>query len=126
MKRNILIAIVGTVLLIFGIAQAGLSGGSDTIKPALIYGAFIDDYVGKCECKASLLDSDSLNIRRIAMRATVKGAYLKANRTKLIRHLMQVNAPLNPSRIAYHLNQQFARSVQPNEVYTALLKGTTK
>ncbi len=126
MKAKAMIATIGTVLLVFGIAQAGLSGGSDTIKPSLIYGAFLDNYVQKCEFKASLLDSGSLNIRKIAMRATVKGAYLKANRTKLIRHLMEVNAPLNPSRIAYHLNQQFADSVQPNEVYTALLKGTTK
>ena len=120
------IAIIGTVFLVVGIAQAGLSGGSETIKPSLIYGAFIDDYVQKCEFKASLLDSGSLNIRKTAMRATVKGAYLKANRTKMIRHLMEVNAPLNPNRIEYHLNQHFARSVQPNEVYTALLKGTTK
>lgn len=121
-----MIAIIGTVLLVFGIAQAGVSGGSDTIKPSLVYGAFLDNYVQKCECKASLLDSGSLNIRRIAMRATVRGAYLKANRTKLIRHLMELKAPLNTNRIKYHLNQQFAKSVQPNEVYTALLNGTTK
>ena len=120
------IAIIGTIILVVGSAQAGLSGGSDTIKPSLIYGAFIDDYVEKCECQASLLDSGSLNIRKIAMRATVKGAYLKANRTKMIRHLIEVNAPLNPSRIEYHLNQHFAQAVHPDEVYTALLKGTTK
>lgn len=126
MKRNHFIAIIGTIILVFGIAQAGLSSGQDTVTPSLIYGAYIDNYVKKCECKASLLDSGSLNIRRIAMRATVKGAYLKANRTKLIRHLTEVNASLNPNRIQYHLNQQFARSVQPNEVYTALLNGTTK
>ncbi len=60
------------------------------------------------------------------MRATVRGVYLEANRTKLIRYLMEVNAPLNPNRIQYHLNQQFTQSVQPNEVYTALLNGTTK
>ncbi len=122
MKRKVLIAIVGTVFLVFGIAQAGLSSGSNTIKPSLIYGAFLDNYVQKCEFKASLLDSGSLNIRKTAMRATVRGAYLKANRTKLIRHLMEVNAPLNPNRITYHLNQQFADSVQPAEVYTLLLK----
>lgn len=126
MKKKAMIAIIGTVLLIFGIAQEGLSGGSETIKPSLIYGAFIDNYVQKCEFKASLLDSGSLNIRKHAMRATVKGAYLKSNRTKMIRHLMEVNAPLNPNRINYHLNQKFADSVQPNEVYTALLKGSTK
>jgi len=126
MKRNHLIVVIGIVLLIFGTVQAGFSGGSDTIKPSLIYGAYIDNYVQKCEYKASLLDSGSLNIRKTAMRATVKGAYLKANRTELIRHLMAVNAPLNADRIAYHLNQLFVRSVQPKEVYTALLNRTTK
>ncbi len=126
MKKSTVIAIIGTVLLVFGATQASFSGNTGNLKPSLIYGAFVDNYVQKCEYKASLLDSGSLNIRKNAMRATVKGAYLKANRTKLIRHLMEVNAPLNPNRIQYHLNQQFVRSVQPNEVYTALLNGTTK
>ena len=126
MKKRVMIAIIGTVLLVFGIAQAGISSGADNVKPSLIYGAFIDNYVSKCECKASLLDAGSLNIRKNAMQATVKGAYLKSNRTKLIRHLMEVNAPLNPNRIEYHLNQQFTRSVQPDEVYTVLINGTTK
>ncbi len=85
MKRNLIITIVGTVFLVFGIAQAGISSGTDDVKPSLIYGEFIDNYVNKCECKASLLDAGSLNIRKTAVQATVKGAYLKSNRTKLIR-----------------------------------------
>ena len=126
MKRNHFIVILSTIFLVFGIVQTGLSSGYDNVKPSLIYGVYIDNYVKKCECKAWLLDANSLNIRRIATRATVKGAYSKANRTRLVRHLMEVNVPLNPNRIAYHLNQHFARSVNPNAVYTVLLNGTTK
>ncbi len=126
MKKNTVIAIIGTVLLVFGTAQASFSGNTGNLKPSLIYGAFIDEYVHKCEIKASLLDAGSLNIRKNAMRATVKGAYLKSNRTKMIRHLMVVNAPLNSNRIEFHLNQKFAKSVQPQEVYAVLLNDDTK
>ena len=126
MKKRTMIAIIGMVLLVFGTAQAGVTGPTGHLKPSLIYGAMIDEYVHKCEVKASLLDSGSLNIRKDAMRATVKGAYLKSNRTKMIRHLMEINAPLNPDRIAFHLNQKFAKSVQPEDVYAVLLKANAK
>lgn len=126
MKKSTVIAIIGTVLLVFGAAQASFSGNTSNLKPSLIYGAFIDDFIHKCELKASLLDAGSLNIRKNAIRATVKGAFFKSNRTKLIRHLMVKNVSLNPNRIEFHLNQKFAQSVQPQAVYAVLLNGSTK
>ena len=125
MKGNLSITIVGTVLLVLGGAMIGLSGEADQIKPSLIYGAFVDDYIQKCQIKATLLNSSSLNIRKNAMRATVKGAYMRHNRVKLVKYLMEKNVSLNPRRIKYHLNQQFAKVVQPNEVYSALVEEST-
>lgn len=126
MKKNTVIVIIGTVLLVFGMAQASFGGNTGSLKPSLVYGAFVDQYVHKCEVKASLLDAGSLNIRKDAMRATLKGAYVKSNRTKLIRYLMVKNVPLNPYRIEFHLNQKFAQSVQPKDVYAVLLNADTK
>lgn len=121
MKRTAMIAIVGTLLVVFGGALAGMCDETEDIRFSKIYGAFVDNYIQKCEAKAEMLDSGSLNIRKSAMRATVKGAFVQANRTTIIKNLMEEKAPLNIDRIEYHLNQMYAQSVYPQEVYAVLL-----
>lgn len=121
MKKELLLTIAGTLLLICGATYTGYCGDFTDVNPSLIYGACIDDYIKKCEAKAGLLDSASLNIRKMALRATVKGAYLRSNRAELIEYLEARAAALNPRRIQYHLNQKFAEAVHPIEVYTVLL-----
>ena len=118
MKHKVMIAIVGTLFLVFGGALAGLCGETDDVS----YGTFVDNYIQKCEAKAEMLDSRSLNIRKSAMRATLKGAFIQSNRTTMIKHLMEKNVPLNVHRIQYHLNQMFNESVHPQKVYAMLLK----
>ena len=122
MKRTVLIAIVGTLFLVCGGSLAGFCGQTDAVKPSQIYGAYVDNYIKKCEAKADMLDSGSLNIRKSAMRATVKGAFVKSNRTSMVRYLVETNVPFNADRIEYHLNQKFAESVHPQKVYVTLLK----
>ena len=118
MKHKVMIAIVGTLFLVFGGALAGLCGETDDVG----YGAFVDNYIQKLEAKAEMLDSRSLNIRKSAMRSTLKGAFIQSNRTTMIKHLMEKNVPLNVHRIQYHLNQMFNESVHPQKVYAMLLK----
>ncbi len=120
MKRNVLIAIVGTLFLVCGGALTGFCDEANDARRAGIYGAFVDNYIQKCEAKADLLDSSSLNIRRSAMRATVKGAYIQANRTEIVAYLMKENTPLHADRIEYHLNRKYAESIFPQEVYVAV------
>ena len=117
MKHKVMIAIVGTLFLVFGGALAGLCGETDDARFSLTYGAFVDNYIQKCEAKAEMLDSRSLNIRKSAMRSTLKGAFIQSNRTTMIKHLMEKNVPLNVPRIQYHLD-----SVHPQKVYAMLLK----
>jgi capsular polysaccharide biosynthesis protein len=120
MKRKVLIAIVGFVFVVFGGVVAGQCDEAKDPKLSKSYGAFVDKYIQKCETKAEMLDSSSLNIRRSAMQATVKGAFVQANRTEIINYLMKEKAPLNADRIAYHLNRRYAESIYPQEVYAVL------
>ena len=120
MKRNVLIVIVGTLFLVCGGALTGFCDEVNDARRAGAYGAFVDNYIQKCEAKADLLDSSSLNIRRSAMRATVKGAYIQANRAEIVAYLMEENAPLHADRIEYHLNRKYAESIFPQEVYVAV------
>jgi hypothetical protein len=80
------------------------------------------DFHKKCEAKAEMLDSRSLNIREDAMQATVKGAYAQSNRSGMIRHLIENKVPLNAGRINYQLNQKVAESVHPQQVYAMFIK----
>jgi hypothetical protein len=121
MKRKVLIAIVGSLFMVFAATTSGLCDEVQAER-ARIYGTVVDNYIQKCEAKAEMLDSGSLTIRKSAMRATVKGAYLRAHRTALVNHLVAAQAPLNADRIAYHLNRQYAQSFFSREVYLALLE----
>jgi hypothetical protein len=120
MQHKVLIAIVGSLLVVLGGALGGFCGEADDGRLQQLYGTFVDDYIQKCEAKAEMLDSSSLNIREDAMRATVKGAFAQSNRLGMIRHLVEKKVPLNAERIKYHLNRIFAESVQPQEVYAML------
>jgi len=120
MKRTVLIAIIGTLFMVCGGALNGFCDEVEEGRQVVIYGALVDSYIQKCEAKADLLDSSSAQIRQSAIRATVKGAFLQSNRTEMIRYLMEKKASLNADRVAYHLNQRYAGSVFPHEVYAAL------
>ena len=98
MKSRLFIMIIGTAFLVCNGALNGFCGDVKNVKPLLNYGTFIDDYAQKCEAKAALLDSGSVNIRKDAMRATIKGTYLRHNRANLVKYLMEKEAPLNPYR----------------------------
>jgi len=122
MKSKVMIAIVGTLFLVFGGALGGFCGEANDARLPQIYGGFVDDYIQKCEAKAEMLDSRSLNIREDAMWATVKGAYAQSNRSSMIKHLMENKVPLNAARIEHQLNQKFAESVHPQQVYAMFIK----
>ena len=122
MKRNLIIAIVGTLFLVVGLASVGMCEDTNDVNSALVYGAFVDNYIQKCEAKAVMLDSSSLHIRKSALRATVKGAFIQANRTRIVNQLVQEKAPMNTANIEYHLNQMYADSVDFHDVYASLSK----
>jgi hypothetical protein len=122
MKRKALIAIVGTLFFVLVGSLTGMCGETDDVSPSLIYGALVDKYIHKCEAKAKLLDSDSLNIQKSAIRATLKGAFIQSNRSTMIEYLMENNVPFNAHRIEYHLTRKFTESVHPQKVYAMLLK----
>ena len=122
MKSKLFIAIAGTLFLLFGWTLTGLCGEAATTDSAQAYGTFVDDYIDKCEAKADLLDSSSVNIRKIAIRAIVKGGFVQSNRDQVIEYLTAKKVPLNAHRVQFHLNQLFAQSVHPEEVYARLMR----
>ena len=93
---------------------------TDGMEPSLVYAAFIADYLEKCDCRGDMLDAKSLNIRKAALRDTVKGAYVEKNSAELVRYMVENNVPMNPRRVEYVINQRFADQVNPQEVYTVL------
>ena len=122
MKRIILIAIVGTFFMVSGWTLTGVCGVNEDANPSLIYGAFLDEYVQKCEAKAKLLDSGSFNIRKNAMKSTLKGALIKSNRDTMIDYLVEKKVPHNIDRVEYHLTRKYTESVHPQKLYAMLLK----
>jgi hypothetical protein len=125
MKCNVLIAMVGALLLVFGGPLEGMCDDTGDVSPSLIYGAFVDKYIVKCEAKAKLLDSGSYNLRKSAMRATLKGAFIQSNRASMIAYIMENEVPFNAHRIEYHLTRKFTESVHPQKLYAMLLKEST-
>jgi hypothetical protein len=86
----------------------------------LAYAAIVADYLEKCRCKGALLGAKSAKIRKIAVRDTVKGAFVRQNQAELIQYLIENNVAVNPRRVEYVLNQRFNELVSPREVYTVL------
>ena len=121
MKSKICFAVLSTIFLVCGNNLTGFCRDVTNAQRLLMYSACIDDCIFKCEAKAKLLARPSLNIRKDALRAIIKGAYYRCNRNELIKYLMEQNVPLNHHRIKYHLNQKFIESVHPYEVYKVLL-----
>ena len=94
---------------------------SQTLYPdelAKFYATIIDDYIRQCQAKSSLLDSGSYHIRTIAIRASLKSAYLESNKDELVEYLIENKVSLNKDRIIYHLNRSFFDKVRQNEIYS--------
>ena len=142
MKRKLIIAFIGTVLVVFGGGLTGFCGDvatknavapsdgydvdfghyTDSMEPNLVYATFIANYLNRCDCKARLLNAKSPNIRKDAFRDTLKGAYVRENQAALVRYMLANNVALNPRRMEYVINQRFAEQVNPQAVYALLAK----
>ena len=97
----------------------------DSMEPSVAYAAIVADYLEKCRCKGALLDAKSANIRKLAVRDTVKGAFVRQNQAELIQYLIENNVAVNPRRVEYMINQRFKEQVSPHEVYAALANEQT-
>ena len=123
MQGNVSSELVGShFLLECGWVVQHIDGETVDDTFSRIYGTFVDNYIEKCEAKAELLDSGDDKMRQSAMRAKVKAGFMRSNRTLLINHLIEKNAPFKTYRIEYHLNWKYAESVNPQDVYAALFK----
>jgi hypothetical protein len=123
MQVGMISSIIGSHLFLeCGWVLACQDGETTDDVLARIYGIFVDNYIHKCEAKAELRNAGSFRIRRSAMRANGKADFMKSNRTTLITYLIDKNVSFKAYRIEYHLNRKYAESLQPHDVYTALLK----
>ena len=120
MKKSAHIVLATGLLLITVFIGQGLCQNLQNPTQIKTYSAIIDDTIAKCRNKIALLDSKSPNLRRQAMRASLKGAYLKIYKNELIAYLVSVNADPSPHRVAYHLNKFFYQSLEPDKLYVLM------
>ena len=109
----------GLLLVTLMIAQGSSQSLEDT-NQVVKYSTFIDETIAKCRNKVALLDSGSSNIRRQAIHACLKGAYLKIHKTELVAYLVSANVKPSSDRVEYHLNKRFYQSLKPDELYVLI------
>lgn len=123
MQVEMMSSMIGSHLFLeCGWVLACKDGETDDDMLSRIYGIFVDNYIQKCEAKAELLNINDSIIHRKAMRAKVKADFMQSNRTTLITYLIKKNVSFKAHCIEYHLNRQYAESLRPHDVYTALFK----
>lgn len=122
MKNSAYIALaVGLLLatLIIVIAQ-GSNQILENTNQAGKYTTLIDETIAKCRNKAALFNSKSPNIRRQAVRACLKGAYLKLHKKEIDTYLVTIHAEPIRNRIEYYLNKRFYEALKPDELSVLL------
>jgi len=119
MKKSVYV-LLATVLLVAFLTTQGISQPFEKSDQNSKYSDLIDEAIAKCQNKSSLLNSRSPNIRKQAIRACLKGAYLKVNKNELVAYLITVDAEPSRDRVEYHLNKRFYQSMKPDEMYVLL------
>ena len=123
MKKSTYNTLVIGVLLVLLFTTQGISQNIDNPDLAGKYAAFIDETITKCRKKAEMLGSKSLNIRRQAFCACLKGAYLKTHKKELVAYLTVIDAVPSCNRVQYHLNKRFNQAFEPDQLYALLEAG---
>lgn len=116
--------VVITTLGIFIVIASGTFGtclsGDQPDDFLNTYSKVVDDIIAKCRAKADHLDSKSPRIRRMAVKAVVKGAYLRANKSELVKYLAAIGARPHPAEIQFHLNCIFYDMARSDKMYAVL------
>ncbi len=119
MKQSAIIGLSAGLLLItlMVIQSAGQSLVTENTEK---YTSIINAAITKCQNKKVLLESRSPNIRRQAIMASIKGAYLKMRKKELVSYLISVKAAPTTHRVEYFLNKHFYQSIKPEEMVVLL------
>lgn len=124
MKARLFTAIATTIVLVCGWTLTGLCSEFGHLKLSLIYADFLEAAIERSDARAKWLDADCPILRMAAIQASAKGAFLKANRRRLIKYLLVKIVSLNRHAVEHYLDQIFVESLLPTENYTAFLNAT--
>ena len=117
MNRNFITVLLCITVLLNWINPCISKSLNDT-KRAKAYSDIIDGVISRCQAKSALINSGSYHIRTIAVRSTLKSAYLQSHNDDLISYLMTNKISLNKDQVMYHLNHKFFDAVRHNEIYS--------
>jgi len=106
MRKTFAIFFVVSVLTLF-MAQTAMSVDTKNKELDVLYAAYIDDHVSRCETKAARIDSGSENIRKEAALRTLMGSFFKANKTDLIKEMIADDVGTQKHQVDYYLTSRF-------------------
>ena len=69
--------------------------------------ALVDEYIACCEAKSALRLSNSLNIRRSAIRACKIAAFCRSSKKELVEAMLENNIEPKAYKVRYFLNGRF-------------------
>lgn len=97
---------------------------TDLEKMRSMYSAYIDQYIKRCDAKASMRNSRSKNLRYAAEIGRLKTEFLNDYKELLVQEMIIGQVKMKPYKIDYYINQRFFAIIRPKEVLEA--KGYSK
>ena len=102
---------IGGIIVLLFIAVSCLSTGrvcrADDSQKEVIYSVHIENMIMSCESKAWMSDSSSRSIRGEYALYTLKGSFLRANKSNLIQDMIEEDVGIKPYQMTYYLNKRF-------------------
>lgn len=97
---------------------------TDLEKMRLMYSAYVDQCIKRCDAKASMRDSRSKNLRYAAEIGRLKAEFLNDYKELLVTEMIIGQVKMKPYKIDYYINQRFFTIIRPEKVLEA--KGYSK
>lgn len=72
----------------------------------------VDDYIACCDAKSAMRDSRSENIRRSAIRSSMKAAYYMHSKEELVEEMLDSNVEPKAYKVRRFLNEKFYSTLQ--------------
>ncbi len=111
-RAIVIVAVVTGMLGLNGMLGAEEQKGSQRVELL----GMVDQYIASCDAKATLRDSRSEVIQQVAALATMKGAYTKAYRDKLVDDMVAAGVDAKAYQVQAHINQRFFETVRPRTI----------
>ena len=99
--------IVSTMVLSMMVVMGSFSALAQETSREAMYTECIDKVIDKYACKAKNMESDRKAVRRDAAVATLKAAYFKSHKNRLVNEMCAQNMEPKRAKIDYFLTKSF-------------------